>query len=471
MAIQHSSHTHDLHLSDTNFFDECYCKQLVVSSNELSHTEDYIFCCENCNFGVHLLCGPLPCTIKHKAHVHPLTLVDSMVEDDSGEYYCDDCETQRDPRICVYYCADCKYIVHVHCVISEVVRVLQGDFREVGLRVVRQTSNYLVIKMKEEEEATQMTLFDLFTRVGTSLNIDYGEHQQHHEKAKEQEEEKEILDPDEREDNRKASYIMDSFIIRSRKKYVSDQRNRLKSEGLVGSHKRVEKNKGPEYFSSSFTDENLEELFHKLHSFDHRMIRWSRVTPDELKLKIVNVGGYMITWNLSHVLKDLLAKHGDTSGGDQNKSSSPELKSLLYFILCRILYNMMTIMVVDVTEDLLGNWYSCLKFLKSQGFEVDFINSHLQQIVRAYVGLQLTRAETAERTELDQKILNLRGEIVNLQGKLKRCKEDLEICEERIRKRSDRLGHGSSETSTDLAKECLDKASKFKWKSVADSLL
>lgn len=100
---------------------DTYCNLPVVSnSNELRGTLSSLFRCFDCNFKVHLLCGPLPSTIKHNCHIHPLILVDSLIEDNSGEYYCDVCETKRDPRIRIYYCEPCKYKAHVACVASEV---------------------------------------------------------------------------------------------------------------------------------------------------------------------------------------------------------------------------------------------------------------------------------------------------------------------------------------------------------------
>lgn len=96
-------------------------KQSVAASKQLAETQGYMFRCEYCKYlSLHLLCGPLPCVVKYKCHAHPLTLYDSIVEDNSCECYCDACETLRDPRARVYYCAEYKYLAHVHCVISEV---------------------------------------------------------------------------------------------------------------------------------------------------------------------------------------------------------------------------------------------------------------------------------------------------------------------------------------------------------------
>lgn len=124
-TIKYHGHSHSLCLMKNvnskfvcNGYDT-YCKQSVISK-DFKHTQSYMLRCVECDFSLHLLCGPFPCTIKHKCHIHPLFLYDFLMEDISDEYYCDACETERDLRTCVYYCQECKYIAHVHCVISEV---------------------------------------------------------------------------------------------------------------------------------------------------------------------------------------------------------------------------------------------------------------------------------------------------------------------------------------------------------------
>ncbi|KAL5562688.1 hypothetical protein UlMin_032435 [Ulmus minor] len=124
-TIKHQDHIHSLCLMEEtykNSADWCdgydtYCRKGVVINNEFMK---YMLRCVECDFSLHLLCGRLPFFIKHECHLHLLTLVDSLVEDDLEEYYCDICEKKRDPRICIYYCAECRYIAHLNCVISKV---------------------------------------------------------------------------------------------------------------------------------------------------------------------------------------------------------------------------------------------------------------------------------------------------------------------------------------------------------------
>ncbi|KAL1124962.1 hypothetical protein V6Z11_A13G010700 [Gossypium hirsutum] len=97
-----------------------------------------MFSCGACNFDLHVKCAIFPTidtedclpsapkTIKHKSHLHPLTLTKSPFEyelnsdEEDDEFYCDVCEQKRNQRELIYYCAECKFIAEVKCVISEV---------------------------------------------------------------------------------------------------------------------------------------------------------------------------------------------------------------------------------------------------------------------------------------------------------------------------------------------------------------
>ncbi|XVF42354.1 hypothetical protein PTKIN_Ptkin01aG0355100 [Pterospermum kingtungense] len=110
--IKHDCHGHDLlHLGKSIFVkasprcDACH-----------EDCRNTLFGCIQCRFFIHLECIPLPKVVKHIRHLHPLTLTNSVDEDD----YCDMCETARNPKHDVYYCEECKYIAHIDCVISEV---------------------------------------------------------------------------------------------------------------------------------------------------------------------------------------------------------------------------------------------------------------------------------------------------------------------------------------------------------------
>ncbi|KAG8479285.1 hypothetical protein CXB51_029086 [Gossypium anomalum] len=75
----------------------------------------------------HLKCVPIP--VKSKYHIHPLILKDSFIEDDSGKYYCDFCEEERNPNDDIYYCQECngQITTHIECVLPEV----EDDYIEI----------------------------------------------------------------------------------------------------------------------------------------------------------------------------------------------------------------------------------------------------------------------------------------------------------------------------------------------------
>ena len=74
------------------------------------------YLCTTCNLAVHKDCISLPKVMKISRHVHPISHIYFLLENE--------CERTWDCRICYnevnveygsYYCSDCNYIVHVNC--------------------------------------------------------------------------------------------------------------------------------------------------------------------------------------------------------------------------------------------------------------------------------------------------------------------------------------------------------------------
>ncbi|XP_022743782.1 uncharacterized protein LOC111294626 [Durio zibethinus] len=113
-AIKHNCHPHHrLHLGKSIISniscDACY-----------KDCDDSFFGCIKCDFYIDVECIQLPLIVKHKRHLHPLVLKNLFVEDDSGDYYCDMCETERNAEHHVYFCKECTYIAPIDCVLPEV---------------------------------------------------------------------------------------------------------------------------------------------------------------------------------------------------------------------------------------------------------------------------------------------------------------------------------------------------------------
>ncbi|KAK8316007.1 hypothetical protein V6Z11_A13G010900 [Gossypium hirsutum] len=95
---------------------------------------NFVLRCVPCDINIHFQCHPsAPETIKHKSHLHPLTLTNSPFEfelnsdEEEEEFYCDVCEQKRNQRELIYYCTECKFIAEIKCVFSEVLLLLFED--------------------------------------------------------------------------------------------------------------------------------------------------------------------------------------------------------------------------------------------------------------------------------------------------------------------------------------------------------
>ena len=108
-TLTHIGHEHPLIFSSTTNDEKC----------SACDSKGRIFRCTKCEFTLNFGCATLPHTVKYKQHEHPFTL-SYIVEDDSGEYYCDICEKERDhPKHWFYYCKKCNYPAHVKCIFEK----------------------------------------------------------------------------------------------------------------------------------------------------------------------------------------------------------------------------------------------------------------------------------------------------------------------------------------------------------------
>nr|XP_023883350.1 uncharacterized protein LOC111995663 [Quercus suber] len=165
--IQHFSHEHELKLSDDEVLNIEKCNGLI--SDILSHNgHDHqlllssieskqncfgcdskiypIFRCTTCEFSLDFKCATLPQTISYKQHEHPFTLC-YTAEDNSGEYYCDICEEERDPKHWFYYCANCDYPLHPKCILGKYPNIKFGsaykfDCHPHPLTLIEETKDY-----------------------------------------------------------------------------------------------------------------------------------------------------------------------------------------------------------------------------------------------------------------------------------------------------------------------------------------
>ncbi|XP_065623842.1 uncharacterized protein LOC136065086 [Quercus suber] len=108
-TLTHACHEHHFYLSTANYNQKC-----SICGSELYR----VFHCTTCEFVLDFKCTTLPQSAWYNQHEHPFTLCYTP-EDDSGEYYCDICEKERDSKQWFYYCADCNFPAHSECILGE----------------------------------------------------------------------------------------------------------------------------------------------------------------------------------------------------------------------------------------------------------------------------------------------------------------------------------------------------------------
>ncbi|XP_061996611.1 uncharacterized protein LOC133714509 [Rosa rugosa] len=116
--LKHESHAHRL-LLDIGW-EDFYCRGCGSKIF-------FCFSCKRCNFHLCLACVRLPLTAEHRYDTHPLKLTYESIEDELGEYYCEICEGKRDPSHWFYWCKECEFDCHPHCIKGRYPRVQLGS--------------------------------------------------------------------------------------------------------------------------------------------------------------------------------------------------------------------------------------------------------------------------------------------------------------------------------------------------------
>ena len=119
---------------------------------------------------------------------------------------------------------------------------------------------------------------------------------------------------------------------------------------------------------SRFTYKDFRNFFAKLEKF-YLNTRWE-LKSRELRLKIVtSAKGYMIPLVFEFVLKTLIANYGDASPSCEGSIwfKTIEWKSIMCFLLCEVVKGMCNTQVVDITRNLLQQWYFHLRFISFWG--------------------------------------------------------------------------------------------------------
>ncbi|XP_048135689.1 uncharacterized protein LOC125315280 [Rhodamnia argentea] len=131
LELRHADHL--LLLFDPVSFRDCLFKCSVCHDkigDPVSKSPVFVCVIPKCGYALHFHRTPFafPETVKIRKHYHQLKLTESVVEDDSGEYYCEACERRRNPNHPIYYCEECEYIAHVSCSVAEMLPSLVMEY-------------------------------------------------------------------------------------------------------------------------------------------------------------------------------------------------------------------------------------------------------------------------------------------------------------------------------------------------------
>ncbi|KAL9462167.1 hypothetical protein AB3S75_000215 [Citrus x aurantiifolia] len=275
---------------------ECgHCKSYNIPPDELAPLDLSYICCVKCNLNWHLLCFPMPQTIDHHSHLHPLTLRDKCTELSShcydDKYYCDFCETIRDGRECVYHCENCNFVVDLECVYSEVMQFVEGKSKDVELRSVGKSGltysyKYIFENLSSEEkktmESTRNGVFEELEKIQEGTRVDIF---------------KELNEID----------------------VTISEKLPFYAKGLL---KRVAKEHTQGLLQLGYIDREPE---HKVREAEHKV--------KEAELELVNVRDYKINPKLAPVLKKLLEKYEDIGA---SCPLTPKLKTIALITFCTI---------------------------------------------------------------------------------------------------------------------------------------
>ncbi|KAB1202271.1 hypothetical protein CJ030_MR8G010105 [Morella rubra] len=143
-VFTHDGHVHRLILFTSGLY---FCSGCNSATR-------YGFSCDNCEFKLDFRCATLQHSASYEPHKHPFMLRYNA-EDDSGEYYCDICEEEHDPKLWFYYCADCSYPAHPNCILGKFPYIKFGktytvDIHEHLLTMVQKTWDHPLCKICED---------------------------------------------------------------------------------------------------------------------------------------------------------------------------------------------------------------------------------------------------------------------------------------------------------------------------------
>ena len=130
----------------------------------------------------------------------------------------------------------------------------------------------------------------------------------------------------------------------------------------------------------------------------------SKCAPKE---EVASVADYMVPLTLAPSLTSCFPSTGIYIS--VTSMLRPMVKMYLFYMLCECVYSMINTMVVDITKDLLLNWWTSLKILQFAKFKIRFAFDHLKRLAHAYYGLHVKKKADNALDELHKNFQALKG--------------------------------------------------------------
>ncbi|XP_060973573.1 uncharacterized protein LOC133038932 [Cannabis sativa] len=350
--------------------------------NEINQTKSFLFRCMECNFNLHFICGPLPFIIKYDYHIHALTLVDHLSDEDHyDELYCDVCEQPRHPFFRVYYCKECNYTAHIHCLFDEIMKVIKRDSNDdVKLMAFGETKWTEQIDTKN---ASEQTLEEFLSETLTNqdkkiLNSPFAYHLSSHDKT--------LVD------------ARHSFYERNTSPLFDHQLRLIENIYQVCRF-------------PSFSSGDFQNFWRKLQYY--RPKEGLKVDEEYLRQKIVDINGYKVPITLAHILNTLFHQYGESHlFGKWVSKQTTGVKSVLATTLCVVCDQICRTKIEDVTAISLKNWYFYLNAITGTTFTNQMCpSSFINKVVKRFFWFEAIRYEKEVDEKLELKIKDLEAEL------------------------------------------------------------
>ncbi|CDY41709.1 BnaA09g15370D [Brassica napus] len=109
--------SYDFHDHPAVYYNDKKASPRCRACHQRGEMSQHMLSCDDCDFALDFRCFNLPRVVKHKDDEPPLSLC--YGEDPNGNYWCDICEGETNPKDWFYTCSHSGVTLHVQCVLGD----------------------------------------------------------------------------------------------------------------------------------------------------------------------------------------------------------------------------------------------------------------------------------------------------------------------------------------------------------------